>query len=229
MMVAQPQPDSSALVAPAQAGSAAAQQGELVITELMIDPKALRDSEGEWIELYNASARELSLRGCEIGDGGDDLHAITKDIRLPPGGYATLARSTAAGFMPDALVPISLTNRADSVSVRCDGREIDVVHYDKAKGFPVSAGKSTALNGSSLSASANDAASAWCVSQDSYGVELGTPGQPNPACDAAAEATDSDTMMAEHARTNGQAATDSIPKGRANAARAEPTEGDGQI
>jgi hypothetical protein len=160
----------------------------LVISELMIDPKTLSDSEGEWIELHNRCTRELSLRGCELEDGGKSPLLIEKDVRVAAEGYVTLARTTAVGFVPDSLLPLSLTNSADVLTLVCGRREIDRVRYDKALNFPIIAGKSLALSGAALSAVANDRADAWCVGQASYGPELGTPGAPNPVCAASAQA-----------------------------------------
>jgi hypothetical protein len=157
--------------------------GELVITELMIDPKTLLDSAGEWFELYNPNAYELDLRGCEIDDGSKNRHELTTSIRAPARRYVTIARQSAPGFVPDGVAPISLGNTADSLAVRCAGVEIDRVSYDKAAGYAWTSGASLALDAERVDARENDSANAWCSGRDSYGPELGTPGRGNPACD----------------------------------------------
>jgi hypothetical protein len=155
--------------------------GDLVITELMIDPKALTDAEGEWIELYNATDSMLELRDCQLDDGDDSLHEIPP-VLVEPGAYFTIAREAEPGFHADLVVPLSLTNRADSVAVVCQGHEIDRVSYDEAEDFAIKPGASLALDSEQLDAHANDSASAWCEGHDAYAEDLGSPGLANPSC-----------------------------------------------
>lgn len=155
--------------------------GDLVISELMIDPKGLTDAEGEWIELYNATDAMLELRDCQLDDGDDSLHEIPA-VLVEPGAYFTIAREAEPGFHADLVVPLSLTNSADSVAVLCQGHEIDRVSYDEAADFAIKAGASLALDSEQLDAQANDAASAWCEGHDAYSDDLGSPGRANPSC-----------------------------------------------
>ncbi|MEY4581771.1 MAG: hypothetical protein RL701_6474, partial [Pseudomonadota bacterium] len=141
--------------------------GELVITELMIDPKMLSDSAGEWFELYNPNTYELDLRGCEIDDGAKNRHELTTSLRAPAQRYITIARQSTPGFAPDGVAPISLGNSADSVALRCAGVEIDRVSYDKAAGYTWASGASLSLDAERLDARSNDSASAWCAGRDS--------------------------------------------------------------
>lgn len=156
--------------------------GDLVITELMIDPKTLTDNEGEWIELYNTTQEALELRGCELDDGSKSPHAISQMLHVAATGYITLARQASPGFMPSAVMPLSLTNSQDAVAIRCNGVEIDRVHYDARAGSPLSSGASLALDPGELSAAGNDPLDAWCAATESYGPELGSPGRANPPC-----------------------------------------------
>ncbi|MET0385970.1 MAG: lamin tail domain-containing protein [Polyangiales bacterium] len=156
--------------------------GEIVITELLIDPASTGDSAGEWLELYNPHSHELELRGCEVDDGGKTPHAIEQSLRLLPHAYVTLARPGVTGFTPSAAIALSLTNRADTVALRCLGVEIDRVSYDAASGFAIESGRSLTLDPERLDASQNDAADAWCAAQESYGPEHGSPGVANPPC-----------------------------------------------
>lgn len=153
--------------------------GQLVITELMIDPQTLSDSQGEWIELHNVTQRTFELRGCELDDGAKAAHAIELSLRIAPAGYATLARQANPGFTPSIVMPLSLTNSGDRVAIRCGGREIDRVSYDQS--FPLHSGASLALDPTRLDDRSHP--SAWCPGHDSYGPELGTPGAPNPSCE----------------------------------------------
>lgn len=154
--------------------------GQLVITELMIDPATLSDTQGEWIELHNTTRESFELRGCELDDGGKTPHLIQVSLPIAPGAYLTIARQAQPGFKPSHIAAISLTNGADSVALRCAGREIDRVLYDQT--FPLSPGASLALDPEHVNERDNDRAGCWCSGRDAYGPELGSPGAPNPPC-----------------------------------------------
>jgi hypothetical protein len=48
--------------------------GEVIITELMIDPDAVADQQGEWVEIQNNTVHWLDLTGHRLADGGlDDM------------------------------------------------------------------------------------------------------------------------------------------------------------
>jgi hypothetical protein len=180
-----PTPASTSQVPPAT--RAPSLPGQLVISELMIDPATLSDSNGEWIELYSAASEPFDLRGCELDDGGKSAHAIATSLRIEPHAYITIARSTQPGFTPSFVSSLSLTNSADSVALRCAGVEIDRVRYDKSAGYAIESGASLALDRSHLDAVDNDRADSWCASRDSYGPERGTPGRENPSCSSPSE------------------------------------------
>jgi hypothetical protein len=156
------------------------QAGDIVITEIMVDPMVTRDDDGEWIELWNARADEvLSLEGCMLDDGAAMPRELGALI-IEPHSSATLARSDLAGFTPDLIATFALTNTADTVAVLCEGVEIDRVRYDKE--FPFRPGASMSLDPESYSASANDDPAAWCAGAVDFGGDRGTPGESNPSC-----------------------------------------------
>jgi hypothetical protein len=162
-------------------------RGELVITEIMSNPQAVSDDEGEWFELYNPSAREtLDLSGCAIDDGGAKPHPIATSLRVAPKAFVTIARTVKAGFTADLLLSFSLGNAADVLALGCDGTEIDRVAYDSS--FPLAPGASISLDPSAMDAVLNDRPSAWCLGRDGYSADLGTPGAPNPDCNSRAGA-----------------------------------------
>jgi len=160
---------------------AARRAGQLVVSELMSNPGALRDDDGEWVELYNPSSdASVALDGCALDDGAA-MRAVMDGLRVPPLGFVVFARSAQVGFAPTQLLSLSLANSADSVALICAGTVIDRVSY--GAGFPLVAGASMSLDPTALDSVANDAESAWCAGRtpDAIG-ELGTPGAANPAC-----------------------------------------------
>jgi hypothetical protein len=163
--------------------------GDIVITELMVDPSAQRDDVGEWIELWNATTTDLELTGCTIDDGGATPRAIS-ELVVAAMDVATIGRSLQVGFVPDVVAAISLSNTADSVALICDGLEIDRVSY--GAGFPLRAGVSMSLDSASFDAADNDLPEVWCAATEVYATDRGTPGQLNPSCFAIADAGGAD-------------------------------------
>jgi hypothetical protein len=157
------------------------QPGELVITEIMANPKTVSDSQGEWFELYNPSeTATFNLRDCEIADDSATKCTIASDFVVAPRSFATIARSTNPGFTPSHVCSnLSLTNSdPDQVIVRCGAIVVDRVAYQKAK-----EATSLSLDPAQLDAQANDDSSAWCAATVNFnGEDLGTPGASNTAC-----------------------------------------------
>jgi hypothetical protein len=158
---------------------------EIVITELMSDPALVADGDGEWIELHNPSDAVLDLAGCELDDGGT-RKMLADSLLVPKGGFVTLARSAAAGFVPDRTLSFTLANMADAIGLECQGVVVDRVVY--GAGFPLAAGVSMALDPSAFDATRNDDASAWCLSPTTTYAEQGTPGEANAPCHGDADA-----------------------------------------
>jgi hypothetical protein len=163
-------------------GSRPAQPGALLISELMIDPKAVSDAEGEWLELHNPGSEALNVQGCVLGDGSERPQPLEDRLLVPPGAFVTIARSEHAGFAPTVVAAFSLKNGADVLSLSCDGVSIDRVAYDEASGYPISPGVAMSLDGRSLDAVRNDVAAAWCPAIEAYATDLGSPGEKNPPC-----------------------------------------------
>ena len=60
--------------------------GQLVITEIMINPEAVSDTDGEWFEVFNPTELYLELQGLTISDGADEQFTIDGSLTIPPGG-----------------------------------------------------------------------------------------------------------------------------------------------
>lgn len=166
--------------------------GQIVISEIMQDPTAFSDADGEWFEVHNPGAEPLELAGCLVTGGGgmSDRFTIDRSVIVPAGGYATFAVSSsvegAPGFSPDYrwTTSFGLTNTSDTVAITCGGTPIDSVTYDGGPFFPRPTGASMNLSASALSASANDAGGSWCTATTPItgSTDLGTPGAANEIC-----------------------------------------------
>ena len=161
--------------------------GGLVITEIMANPDAVRDSDGEWFEVHNPGGEgPVNLAGWTIQDGERDQHRIAAELIVPAGGYVVLARNgdkaANGGVAADYVYgQFNLTNEADVIElVDASGQVVDRVSYTPALVF---AGASTSLSSNALDSVANDQPANWCraVSAMPNG-DYGTPGAANDPC-----------------------------------------------
>ena len=162
--------------------------GDLIITEIMNNPNAVDDSEGEWFEIHNASSQDINLNGLELGDDSDVDDTIDVDLVIPSQGYMVFGvnneSSTNGGVQVDFMYDnISLTNESDSVVLSYDGTPLDRVAYDTT--FPMVAGKSMTLNPAQTNNALNDNGTNWCYALTAQpSGDFGTPGTANDDCTA---------------------------------------------
>ena len=161
--------------------------GDLIITEIMPNPDAVTDANGEYFEIYNNSGVELDLQGLEIYDDGGDTESIITSTTVDADSYADICVNsdsiTNGGFDCDYAGGFNLANTSDELYLAYDGTVFDSVAWDTAGDWTVDAGVSMSLDPDLLDADLNDEADAWCSSSSSYGDgDLGTPGDANDAC-----------------------------------------------
>ena len=89
--------------------------GELLITEIMSNPSALSDTEGEWFEIYNNSDRVINLQNLILGRDDVNNHCITDSIAFSPELYIVFERTELA------TVAVSGTSWCSSISVYSTG------------------------------------------------------------------------------------------------------------
>ncbi len=165
--------------------------GELLITEIMPDPSALSDTEGEWFEIYNNSDHTINLQNLILERNGSDVHTITDPIELSAGEFYVMARTPTATDAVNSYVygtDISLTNSGSVVTIYNEGDEsapgalIFSVDYG-ATGFPSGPGSSISLNPAMFNAADAVLGISWCLSSSVYNTgDSGTPGLMNDLC-----------------------------------------------
>ncbi len=176
--------------------------GSIVITEIMANPKAVGDTTGEWIELYNPGSDPVELAGLTL-----QVNAATQVIKsatslpLQSHAYAVLGRSadkTQNGGITPIYVygsAITLPNSAEfTVNIIGSGKILDAVLVNpNVNGWPaLGNGVSYQLSANKLDATANDSGANWCLATSTYGAgDLGTPGAANLICGGGAD-TDGD-------------------------------------
>jgi len=172
----------------------------LTINEIMNNPSAVSDSDGEWFEIFNNGDVSHDLYGWTIKDNGNDSHEISSSLVINPGEYLVLGNNE---WIPNGGTPvnyqydnITLANSDDEiVLINQNGIVIDSVSYDGGATFPDPNGASMALVHPD---SNNTVGTNWQESTTAYGDgDLGTPGLPNFSSDIDVELTtiDFDTVL----------------------------------
>ncbi len=148
------------------------------ISEFLANPDAVNDSDGEWIELYNADGAAVNLRGWRIADLGSDGHTIAADLVIGPGGYTVIARNgdrAANGGVDVAYVysSISLANGDDEILLLAPGDvEVDRVIWGNDE--------LSTTKGASLERTGFAAGDGWATAQTPWpgsAGDFGSPGQ----------------------------------------------------
>ena len=173
--------------------------GDLVIVEVMVEPLG---AGVQWVEVFNASGRDLALDGWEIAvDSGGMSVCVSVDaaLAIPAGELALLCASgadvggAACGYdwadnawtdfsaTCPAAAAISLAT-ADTLSLSVAGTLVDAVAWDAT--FPVRAGRSMELRAAALDATSNDDAASWCAADTGAAYDTGNAGTPGagPSC-----------------------------------------------
>lgn len=170
-----------------------AEEGDLVFTEMMVNPQAVEDEVGEWIEMYNTSDFRIDLGGYSFHDDDFDQWVLSTLI-VEPRSYVVLCADTdprVNGGVPcDGWFyrewsgsGIALANGPDElVLTRPDGVEIDWLHYTGDWYVPA---YSTGVDPDYLELGANNDGANWCsqLNRLSGMAETGSPGLENEQCD----------------------------------------------
>lgn len=167
--------------------------GELVISELLIDPANVAggsDAQREWFEIANVGQATFDLNALAIGRIGATGAVLQSAacIALRPGGFAVLARSTDPAnntMLPrvDATFRFGLVDSNGDVQIATASGVLDQVRWTQA-----SSGVARQRDPAQLvpaSGSPSDAGGAgFCAATTAYGdgSNLGTPGAANPPC-----------------------------------------------
>lgn len=155
---------------------------KIVITEIMADPSAVPDTDGEWIELFNPNTIPLDLGGWYLRDDGKDNHQIGGPLIIGAGQYMVLSRKSDitinGGVNSDyQYQSFILANEEDEVVLfNGAGQLVDRVAY--ATGWEIDAGVSLQLKDPSLD---NEAQVNWCLAQSPWSGSAGDSGTPGAA------------------------------------------------
>jgi len=102
----------------------AATVSDLLITEIMANPNAVSDTQGEWFELFNPTAESIDINGMVLSDNNNlgPVIASSTGVLINPGSYFVMARSDDSalngGFTADYTYSrFSLGNTRDQIII----------------------------------------------------------------------------------------------------------------
>ncbi|NUN14736.1 MAG: lamin tail domain-containing protein, partial [Myxococcales bacterium] len=157
----------------------------LMITEIMADPLAVSDANGEWFEIYNGTGTSININGWTIQTGQGQTHVIDAGgaLFVPPASNIVLGRQKDSTLNGGVRVNyqysgITLDNASDSVILKnSGGAEMDRVDFGGVTGIAVVAGATAALISPELN---NNVGASWATSTAVFGAgDKGTPVSPN--------------------------------------------------
>ena len=162
------------------------QRGEILINELMINPGAVADRDGEYIELWNVASHPVQLLGLVVRDERRDWCPIDVPLVIPPGEYLVLLG--AGTIWPEADVlnsytcperNLTLANKSDAVVLDWYGEILDDVVW-QGKAWRIPAGASLELDPMCADDAVNDNPGAWFPALSTMeSGDKGTPGRRN--------------------------------------------------
>ena len=123
--------------------------GDLLIAEYMHDPAAADDASGEYVEIFNPTTDDLSLRGMAVGDSGYDSVSFASNLLVPAGERVVVGNSghpaDNGGYTPSAVWPelaFELDNGVDEIILSHGSSEVDGLLYDGGATYPDPTGRS---------------------------------------------------------------------------------------
>jgi hypothetical protein len=167
--------------------------GDMLFSEMMVNPQAVDDEVGEWVELYNTADSAIDIGGYTFRDEDIDAWVLDGPLVVPAHGFVVLCAdmdpAVNGGVPCDGWFlrkwnggGLALANSPDElILARPDGLVIDTLAYDETWFVPAVA---RGVDQGALDAGDNDAGGAWCdqTTLTAPMTEPGTPGTTNDPC-----------------------------------------------
>ncbi len=152
----------------------------LIITEVMQNPDAVYDADGEWFEVYNTGPDAVDMFNYRIFDIDFDDFSVTEHIVVPVGGFVIFGRNANPGENGGVTVDYEwsnfiLANGDDEIVIYDELNQlIDQIMYDGGPNWPDPNGASMFYDWGGD----NNAGAYWHVeAQHTFGLgDFGTPG-----------------------------------------------------
>ncbi|MCF7886144.1 MAG: lamin tail domain-containing protein [Candidatus Marinimicrobia bacterium] len=156
----------------------------IFISEIMQDPDAVSDSDGEWFEIYNASGTRVDINDWIIKDSDSDNHQINNGEPLFIGNNDFIVLGRNADLAENGNVTIdylysgfTLTNSGDEIILTMsDDTEVDRVEYDGGTNWPNPTGASMVFTGNQFDN--NNDYTNWTIATTEWSGSTGDKGSP---------------------------------------------------
>ncbi|MCB2219020.1 MAG: lamin tail domain-containing protein [Bacteroidetes bacterium] len=130
---------------------------DLIVTEVMQDPLAVNDSDGEYFEVFNTTESDIDMNGYVIADAGSDNFIVSVSLIVPAGGFAVFGNNsdnvTNGNFTVDYDygTDMFLSNGDDEIIIYLsDGTtEVSRIEWDGGSVWPDPTGAAMVFTGTS--------------------------------------------------------------------------------
>ena len=165
--------------------------GDLVIIEVMSNPAAVSDANGEWFEVYNSTGASIYLNGLIITSSDGDYHQVTSDEVLELDAYSLFVFGINEDYDDNGWVHVDyeydgviLSNEEDDLILMAEDLVVDEITWDDGWTMPDTSGASMTLDPWYYDSVYNDDGDLWCPATDPWDVatDLGSPGDENEYC-----------------------------------------------
>ncbi|MFH1460685.1 MAG: lamin tail domain-containing protein [Candidatus Omnitrophota bacterium] len=158
---------------------------DVIINEAMIDPNAVSDTYGEWIELFNTGVEDIDINSWVLKDADSNYHQINNNgpLIILANDFLVLGRNIDTNLNGNYIADyeydsFTLANTEDEIILENNSTEIDSIFYNS--NWPLSSGKSLAYSGIGNN---NNYINWFATPSDAnyvYGIgDYGTPGAAN--------------------------------------------------
>jgi len=157
----------------------------VLITEIMVDPDAQQDADGEWFEIKNVSSSALDLSGWWFSDPDTSEVLVLPEYPqvIKPGEYKLIVRNAGPGGMLDTSVAVfheyplmDLDNVADGLRVfSADSTMVDQVTFDTQGSWSSVSG--TSYQWPPWGGDRSDGSNWFQVAPEYFSGDYGTPGR----------------------------------------------------
>lgn len=160
----------------------ASDAGAILITEVLQNPSAVSDSNGEWFEIVNSGIAPVNLNGWTVRDDDNDSFVIDQDVILFPGEYAIIGNNSDVAANGGVAVDYAygsqmfLSNSSDELVLEdTSGAIVDEIAWDGGPVWPDPNGASMTLV--DFSGDNNDGTKWQAEPTETFGNgDRGTPG-----------------------------------------------------
>jgi len=156
---------------------------DIMVSEIMQNPAAVGDANGEWFEVFNPTGSTIDINGWTISDDGTNSHVISNGgaLNVVAGGRAVLCIDAVAATNGGVTCAyqytgIALANGSDELILTDTVPALrDRVAWDNGATFPDPTGASMYFVGPDTAD--NNVGANWSTSGVAYGDgDLGSPG-----------------------------------------------------